>query len=133
MLESDPTVNYITQFLAKITSLSTGKSLFRCFWWTRLSMSSRTSPVLFSSFEGYKCQVVCRTNILWSFWRDLISKSEVMKEREQIYQKFLRVGHFIFDILEKPDSFSRQNLYSENERSPKFNLFFENQKTVAKR
>ena len=32
ILESDPTVNYITQILAKITSLSTGKSLFRRFW-----------------------------------------------------------------------------------------------------
>ena len=41
-----------------------------------------------------------------------------MKERDKIYQKFVRVGHFIFDILEKPDSFSRQKLYLENEKPP---------------
>ena len=58
-----------------------------------------------------------------------------MKERDTIFQKFVRkfVGHFIFDILEKPDSFSRQNLYSKNERNLKFYLIFENQKNVAKR
>ena len=56
-----------------------------------------------------------------------------MKERDKVYQKFVRVGHFIFDILEKPDSFSRQNMYSENERNLKFYLLFENQKKVAKR
>ena len=56
-----------------------------------------------------------------------------MADREKIYQKFVRVDHFIFDILEKPDSFSRQNLYSKNERNLKFYLLFENQKKVAKR
>ena len=56
-----------------------------------------------------------------------------MKEIDKIYQKLVRVGHFIFDILEKADSLSRQKVYSENEKSLKFYLLFENQIKVVKR
>ena len=58
------------------------------------------------------------------FDREGISKVKVMREREKIYQKFVRVGHFIFSILDKLEIFSRKkNVLNEAEK-PKVSTYF---------
>ena len=44
------------------------------------------------------------------FQKEQISRVKVMGEREKIYKKFVRIGHYIISILDKLETFSRKKL-----------------------
>ena len=51
---------------------------------------------------------------------------ESYDKKRDILPKNVKISHFNIDILDKPETFSKQNFYQENSRNLKFHLLFEN-------
>ena len=68
----------------------------------------------------------------WSVWKRMYKLIENFVQKKEILSKNLKMSQFNASILEKPEFFSRQNLYQENGRSLKFHLLFENLKRTVR-
>ena len=54
-----------------------------------------------------------------------------MGQREKIYQKFVRIGHFIFSILDKLEFFLEKNLTKQSRETLRFDSFLKIRERIS--